>query len=100
VSGGKTPEVKLVSVRCFEVFASDGSSLGLFKVDSEWKGLACLKSVNSEQQFIVQSPARDKFGGIFDDIFGEHRMTSPVFLASPDIATKVAPSTNATGSQA
>lgn len=77
--------VKIVSVRCFEIFDAVGNSLGLFRVDSEWKGLTCLKSLDDKEQVIVRTPPKN----IFEGIFGEHRCISPLVMATPEIAERL-----------
>jgi hypothetical protein len=81
-------KVKLVSVKCFEAFTEGGESLGLFKQETEWHGMRCLRSFEGGQQLIIDGDP-DIFGAIFADIFGGQRTEANVVKATPDLALKI-----------
>lgn len=78
-------EIKAVSVRTFELFALDGTSLGLFKVESEWQGLRKLVSVGSPLRVVIVTSNETKIDEVLSDVFGEHRLQLTVVKASPDL---------------
>lgn len=74
--------VKLVSVKVFEVFSVDGTSLGLFKVADSWRGFTCLESLDKKSQMIVPTPT----GDVFSDIFGLTREDARAIAVNGDVA--------------
>ena len=81
--------VKVVSVRCFEVFTPDGTSLGLFKFEGDWQGLMLLRSLSDPAQSVVVDPSSPSIASIFGDVFGEHRAEVEVVKASPDLGREI-----------
>lgn len=81
--------IKAVSVKCFELFAPDGTSLGLFKVESEWQGMRKLVSVDDVNQSVIVNAPGSEFEKVFGSIFGEHRGELELIKASPEIIAKV-----------
>jgi hypothetical protein len=85
-------QVKVVSVRVFEVFSSEGSSLGLFRVDAEWQGMQKLVQIDNPSLCLIVDVDGAGIGGIFNAMFGEHRAEVGLVKASPDLLLKLAKS--------
>ena len=78
-------KVKVVSVRCFELFQQDGMSLGLFKVVEKWQGMSLLKHIITDQSIIMD----DGTTSLYESMFGEVEKDCIVVKASPDLAVKL-----------
>lgn len=80
--------IKAVSIRAFELFAADGTSLGLFKVADRWEGMCKLESVRDPKEVVIVD-APDPMMEVMSNVFGEHRLELDVFKGSPDLLLKV-----------
>lgn len=89
-------KVKAVRVAVFELFDCQGVSLGLFQVESEWKGMRALRALKGDEQLILDS-CDPSFAGLFADIFGSERGEMTVVKSSPETATKLKEAANARG---
>ena len=74
--------VRAVSLRAFELFASDGMSLGLYVVDDHWESFTKLRSVERKDETVIVDRE------VTSD-FGEQRMELKVVKASPDVAVRL-----------
>lgn len=88
-----TTIVKAFPVRVFELLTADNTSLGLFKIDSEWQGMQRLVSLADETQCVIVDMGGNVlervFGKVFAEVFGADSTPPPEFdvvKASPDLA--------------
>lgn len=80
--------IKAFSIRAFELFAADGKSLGLFKVESEWQGMRKLVSISEASESAIVMASLPLIEAI-ENAFGEHRAELTVVKASPDLIIKL-----------
>lgn len=84
-------KVQLKPVKVFELLTTDGRSLGLFKQDSQWQGMRCLKALdgsgpNERESVVVDWPAG--FSEAISEICGTP-VEVVVVKASPDVAMEI-----------
>jgi hypothetical protein len=88
-------KAKMVSVKVFEVFSPDGTSLGLFKVKDQWNGMTELHALSNGAVLIVDGAAASNgaINGVFDEIFGDilgrSRAEFEVVKVAPSLAVQL-----------
>lgn len=79
--------MKVREFPAYEVFADDGTLVGVFKVTAEWEGLLRLQSMEDHKQVaIIEPERRDLFDRILN---GVQPVEATLIKASPDIVYRV-----------